>query len=105
MTPNLCRQLAAFEQRHRRALLEAVSYTVVGWRDAAGELWRPNTLVHVKDSLLGIDKKLLLAEVTYSLSSQGQTAQLNLAPIEAFEAEPSEPDSSGSSASWVDDVQ
>lgn len=105
VTPNLCRQLAAFEQRHRRALLEAVSYTVVGWRDAAGELWRPNTLVHVRDPLLGIDKKLLLAEVTYSLSSRGQLSQLNLAPIEAFEAEPAEPDSSGSSASWVDEVQ
>ena len=36
LTPDLCRQIASFEQRRRRALLRAVSYTVVGWRDAQG---------------------------------------------------------------------
>ena len=103
VTANLCRRLADFERRHRRALLGAVRYSVVGWRDAAGKLWRPNTLVHVRDSLLGIDRNLLLSEVVYSLSSRGQLAQLNLAPIEAFEAEPAEA-SSSSSSSWVDNV-
>lgn len=103
VTANLCRRLADFERRHRRALLGTVRYSVVGWRDAAGKLWRPNTLVHVRDSLLGIDRNLLLSEVVYSLSSRGQLAQLNLAPIEAFEAEPAEA-SSSSSSSWVDNV-
>ena len=109
VTPDLCRQIAAFEQRHRRALLDAVSYTVVGWRDATGKLWRPNTYVHVKDTLLGIDRKLLLSEVTYSLSSRGQITQLNLAPPEAFEAEPTASEtasgSDASGASWVDEVK
>lgn len=105
VTPNLCRQLAAFERRRRRALLDAVSYTVVGWRDAAGKLWRPNSLVHVRDTLLGIDRKLLLSEVTYTLSSQGQLSYLNLAPVEAFEPEPAESSATGAESSWVDQVQ
>ena len=109
VTPDLCRQIASFEQRHRRALLQAVSYTVVGWRDAVGKLWRPNTLVHVKDTLLGLDRKLLVSEVTYSLSDRGQLAQLNLAPIEAFEAEPTATEetaaSDGSTSSWLDEVK
>lgn len=106
VSPDLCRQIAAFEQRHRRALLDAVTYTVVGWRDSKGKLWRPNTIVHVRDPLLGIDRKLLISEVVYSLSDQGQLTQLNLAPKEAFEAEPTVKESATttSTPSWTDEV-
>lgn len=106
LSPDLCRQIASFEQRRRRALLRAVSYTVVGWRDAQGKLWRPNTLVAVKDSLFGFERTLLLSEVTYSLSEQGMSATLNLAPPEAFEAEPPVSESTeAAEASWLSEVK
>ena len=110
MTSDLCRQIAQFEQRRRRALLKSVSYEVVGWRDSSGKLWRPNTQVHVKDSLLGIDDLLLIAEVTYSLSSSGMLTRLNLAPIDAFKASPTaqqeaQAQDSGGGSSWMDQVK
>lgn len=106
LSPDLCRQIASFEQRRRRALLRAVSYTVVGWRDAQGKLWRPNTLVAVRDGLFGFERTLLLSEVTYSLSEQGMSATLNLAPQEAFEAEPPVSESTeAAEASWLSEVK
>lgn len=110
MTPDLCRQIAQFEQRRRRSLLKSVSYDVVGWREASGQLWRPNTLVHVKDDLLGIDDLLLLAEVTYSLSGSGMISRLNLAPVDAFKASPTAAEieaseSTGGDSSWMDQIK
>ena len=109
MTLDLCQQIGAFESRRRRALLQSATFTVVGWRDALGNLWRPNTMVHVKDSFFGIDADLLIAEVQYALSDQGRIATLNVAPIEAFAAEPTAKEkqeaASTSSASWVDEVK
>lgn len=105
MTQDTCRQIASFEQRRRRALLQGVSYTVVGWRDALGKLWTPNTMVHVRDSFFGIDDDLLLAEVQYQLSDQGSTATLNLAPLAAFEAAPTLSESQTQTSSWLDEVQ
>lgn len=110
MSSDLCRQIAQFEQRRRRALLKSVSYEVVGWRDSSGQLWRPNTQVHVKDDFLGIDELLLLAEVTYSLSSGGMIARLNLAPIDAFKASPTatevaQSQTTGGGSSWMDQVK
>lgn len=100
VTQSLCQRLANFEMRRRRALLQQVTYTVVGWRDAGGKLWRPNTFVRVKDSLLGIDARFLLAEVEYQLTDQGFVSVLNLAPIEAFMAAPKE-----AVDSWVNEVR
>lgn len=105
MTQDTCRQIASFEQRRRRALLQGVSYTVVGWRDALGKLWTPNSIVHVRDNCFGIDDDLLLAEVQYQLSEQGSTATLNLAPLAAFEAAPTLGQTQAQTSSWLDEVQ
>ena len=105
MTQDTCRQIASFEQRRRRALLQGVSYTVVGWRDALGKLWTPNTMIHVRDNFFGIDDDLLLAEVQYQLSDQGSTATLNLALLAAFEAAPTLSESQTQTSSWLDEVQ
>ncbi len=105
MTQDICRQIASFEQRRRRALLQGVSYTVVGWRDALGKLWTPNSMVHVRDNCFGIDDDLLLAEVQYQLSEQGSTATLNLAPLAAFEAAPTLGQTQAQTSSWLDEVQ
>lgn len=55
-------------------------------------------------------KLLLLAEVTYSLSSGGTIARLNLAPIDAFKASPTateeaQSQETGGGSSWMDQVK
>lgn len=109
MSTDLCRRIAEFEKNRRRALMQSVTYTVVGWRDPAGRLWRPNTQVYVKDNLLGIDRLLLVAEVSYELSETGSFTTLSLAPIDAFKSAPTEAQKAAQSesggASWLDDVK
>ena len=60
----------------------------------------------MKDSLFGFERTLLLSEVTYTLSEQGMSATLNLAPQEAFEAEPPVSESTeAEEASWLSEVK
>jgi prophage tail gpP-like protein len=79
---------AQWEKKAR--LGESIQYTatVQGWRDAAGDLWRPNTMVAVWDPYMRWDGTLLLVKsVTFSLSVSGATtAALTLCPRQAYEA-------------------
>jgi prophage tail gpP-like protein len=63
---------------------------VDSWRDTAGVLWTPNTLVPVSGipGLSGITE-LAIADVTYRRDDDdGTTAQLLLMPPKAFSPEP-----------------
>lgn len=53
-------------------------YTVRGFRQSNGDLWIPNQMVTVKDSLLDIDGKYLIIGVAYEISSTGSTTKLTL---------------------------
>lgn len=68
----------------------AVSYTLQGWRQSNGELWRHNMLVRVVDPLIGFDRDMLISEISYELSDQGTTAKISVAPPEAFLPEPND---------------
>lgn len=59
---------------------ELLSYTVQGWRQINGNLWKVNCLVKVSDDLLDIDSKTawVISEVSYSLSRSGTTCSLKL---------------------------
>lgn len=66
------------------------TYTVLDWRagtsgTGAGALWRPNAVVHVTDPYSAIDKPMLIAGVTYSLSEQGITTRLRVVGRSAFD--------------------
>ena len=52
-----------WEANVRRGRARRASYTIAGWRDDRGRLWRPNTIVKVKDDWLRIDHELLLVSV------------------------------------------
>lgn len=68
---------------------KTVQYTVAGWSQVTGGLWKPNTLINVVDSTLGINDNLLLTEVTYNLSvNDGETTSLSLQPRESLTVEP-----------------
>ncbi|WP_410498148.1 phage baseplate assembly protein [Chitinibacter sp. S2-10] len=80
-----CKTRVEFEQAYRFAQSLKVQYTLQGWRDEAGQLWRPNTRVWVRDEVVGFDDELLIVEVTYSLSNEGMRTVLTLAPAVGYE--------------------
>ncbi len=79
-----CQERAAYERDLRKARARTVVYTVQGWRQDSGALWTPNLLVQVTDSWCGINRRLLLSEVTYALGDQGTRCSLTLLPAEAY---------------------
>lgn len=72
------------EGQSRRATL-----TLLGWRDQAGRLWQPNTIVRVLDPWLGLRGDMLIASVTLGKSeSEGTTSRLSLVGANAYDLLP-----------------
>lgn len=64
------------------------AYKIQGWRQSNGDLWRENMIVRIVDRLLGDDRDMLISQIQYDLGESGTTAELTVAPIEAFLPEP-----------------
>lgn len=79
---------AVWQMRVARGRSRQATYTVQGWRDGGGALWRPNTLVRVRDSYLDIDADLLVAGVTLRIGEDGTTAELQVTLPDAFDLLP-----------------
>lgn len=88
-TTDSCKSRCVFEARQRAALTKETTYTVQGWRQGNGELWKPNQLVTVFDPVLGFDNdELVIAEVTYNQGANGTTTELRIGPADAYLPEP-----------------
>lgn len=83
-TPQTCRQRAVYEAATRAGQSTALTYTVRGWRDQAGRLWRPNTLVWVDDETLRVRAEMLVVELTYQRGEKGSETELQLAPPQGY---------------------
>ncbi|MEO0035718.1 MAG: hypothetical protein RLZZ501_1741 [Pseudomonadota bacterium] len=79
---------AAWEAAVRSGRARRPTITVVGWRDAKGSLYAPNTMIRLEDDFLGIHETLLVAGVRLTLSDNGQLAELSLARKSAFDPAP-----------------
>lgn len=78
-----------WEMNRRYGRSRQLSVTVDSWRDSAGKLWEPNTLIPVNIPTLRLaDTELLIADVTYTRDSDGTHARLTLMPPEAFAVQP-----------------
>lgn len=80
------RDRAEWEKNVRmgRALRGAI--TVQGWRDGAGNLWRPNTLVSVTSPSLYLQEaQMLIVGCLYTLDDTGTRTALSIARREAFD--------------------
>lgn len=75
---------AIWERNARAARSDRLSYTVDGLQDADGNLWEPGQKVKVKDTLLKVNKTLLVVSVRSRLSINGFETELELASEEAF---------------------
>lgn len=87
---------ADWEANVRSARSRQPTYTVQGWRAGkGGPLWWPNSLVHVRDDWIGLDRDMLITDVRFEKSDTGgTTTMLGLMLPGAFARQP-EPDSSG----------
>lgn len=78
---------AKWEAARRAGRSQVATFTLDSWRDSAGKLWAPNTLIPVK--LPGISADLVIAEVHFRRSSEsGTTAEIAAMPSAAFTPEP-----------------
>ncbi len=81
---------AVWEVARRAGRACIVRVTIDSWRDGAGTLWAPNTLVPVDVPGLNLpDKTLVLSEVTFLRDDEaGTRAQMMLMPPAAFTPAP-----------------
>ena len=93
------RERAEWEAAVRRGKSLRASYTLQGWRQADGTLWRPNMIVSVLDDLNRVSGDLLISEVSYSLGEDGRKVTMSVVPPEAFERIPEAEKASGGGGS------
>ncbi len=102
VTGAAARLRAEWEAAKRAAESTTLTYTVQGWRQRNGSLWTPNELVHVRDGEFGIDRQLLVVDVTYTLDGDGGTrTAMTLRPREGYLPAPPRSPSKGTGA-WAE---
>lgn len=74
-----------YEMAHRKAkALEAV-YTVRGWRQENGDLWRHNMLVRITDPVIGFDQQMVISEITYAIDKDdGRISRMKVGPVDGY---------------------
>ena|SRR5471030_1179190 len=84
-TGQTCKDRSEFEMYRRAARTDEVTYTVQGWRQGDGSLWKSNQTVVVYDPVLGFNnREMLIAEVTYKQDDTGTTTEIRVGPSEAY---------------------
>lgn len=89
---------AGVSYSNRRALWEAsrrfgrgnlITIGVTGWRDGAGKLWMPNTVVNVNAPACKVNRDLVISEVAWERGPEkGTTATLTCMPKEGLQPQP-----------------
>ena len=79
-----CQDRADYERAHRAAKALQTNYTVAGWRQENGNLWLPNMMVRVRDSLIGFDADMVIAEVSWILDNQGMRTEIKVGPPDGY---------------------
>lgn len=78
-----------WEMNRRYGRSKRLMVAVDSWRDSAGKLWEPNTLIPISLPVFGINDELwLLGEVTFRKDDEGTVAEMVLMPPAAFSVEP-----------------
>jgi prophage tail gpP-like protein len=91
---------AQWEVRVARGRSRNVVYRVAGWRDDGGSLWRPNTMVRVKDDYLDIDFDMLVVSVSFALTLDGSQTELQLSLPDAYDLLPEPDEASAGTGLW-----
>lgn len=91
MTNELAQARANWERGSRMGKALTTTYTVQGWRQSNGALWKHNSLVRVIDPIVGFERIMLIARVTYSLTDSGMITTMEVGPPDGYEPEPHDP--------------
>lgn len=75
---------AEWERSSRAAKSMIINYTVQGWLNSQGKLWEPGSFVTVDDDEIRGKGKVIVSEVSFSISNSGSTTALRLGLPEAF---------------------
>ena len=91
-TNEKCEKQARNKVRYAFSQYFKTSYTVVGWRQSDGSLWKINSKVKIHDPILDIDADgFLISKVVYSLdNTNGMTTTLEVMPEYGIYNEPQE---------------
>lgn len=81
-------QRAEWEIARRYGRSRQVVVTVTGWRDGAGRVWTPNTLVRLSCPTLKIDEDWLIAECAWTRGPRGTQTTLHCMPKEGLIPQP-----------------
>jgi Mu-like prophage tail protein gpP len=82
-------QRAKWEKARRYGRAFAVRLTTDGWRDSAGALYEPNTLVTLDIPSLKLNGKTwVISDITYTKNMQGTHATMTIMPPQAFDQQP-----------------
>ena len=90
-TTAILKKRALWEASVRAAKCVSIKAKVQGWRADDGTPYRHDRLVRVKAESQGVDADLLIVGVAFMLGARGTTAELSLAPPEAYSLEPLPP--------------
>lgn len=90
MTQAMARARVEWERANAISRALSLNYTVQGWRQSNGALWRHNMIVRVLDPLIGLDRDMLISEISYELSEQGTVCKMSVAPPDGFLPEPND---------------
>ena len=86
---DVCKLRAEWEKERRIGRSKALKLTTDSWRDSAGKLWEPNTLVPISLPSLKLPQaNWIIGEVTYCLNENGTTSDLVIMPSDAFQIQP-----------------
>ncbi len=79
---------AQWQATYARGRAAVLKLRVQGWRDDAGALWQPNTLVPVKAPWLRLEQDLLVVSASYRLDAKGRSTTLTLGPVAGYTPDP-----------------
>ena len=74
----MCAARANFEAAYRRGVSLKASYTIQGWRQSDGTLWRPNQFIRVEDEILKRSDLMLVTKIIFQLSASGMITTLEV---------------------------
>lgn len=80
-----CEARARWEAVSRAGKATECTYTVQGWRENTGALWRPNTLIPISDAFLGVHTSMLATTIMFTITEEGSITVITVQPPGAFE--------------------
>ncbi len=95
-----CSERADFEARYNRAQSRRGTFTLQGWRQSDGNLWKCNGLVSVFDEIFHLDARMCIAKIIYELAAGGMKTSLEVVPSDGYRRNGAGISSEGSSQKW-----